>query len=263
MADIDLNNIEAERPRKIHLEWVFPTLFKPAATFKTIGEQERSVWLTPLLLLSLLAIIFTLMSAPARIQAAQAQINMATPPDNFQWWSEEQQQQWYESQSNKIGPMFIYVFPALGELAGVWIPWLLLGSILNIALTLNGSRGNGTLLFNLTGWSMLPLAVRYVVRAVAVLISGQVIQSPGLSGLVTADGGGFMTFLQPFLAHIDVYVIWMLVLLIVGVLHVSGLPRGKAIAAVAVSILLVLALQALPGFIGARLSGLSTSGIYF
>lgn len=264
MAEVDLNSIEADRPRKLHFEWALPTFFRPAATFKTIGTQENSVWSAPLLILSGLAILFVLLTASTRIQAAQAELSSAQLPEGFEeWWSAEQQQQYYASQANKTGPLFIYVFPVVSELAGVWIPWVLLGSILNISLTLNGSRGNGTTLFNLTGWAMLPLGLRSLVRTVAVLATGQTIQSPGLSGLVSADAGGFMTFLQPFMAHIDFYILWMVALLIVGVTHVSGLKRGKAVAAVIFSVLVVLALQALPGFIGAKLGGLSTGGMFF
>ena len=263
MAETDFTTIEDERPRKLHWEWTLPTFLRPKKTLSLITAQEKGVWFTPLLILSILAIAFVLISAPARTQTIQAQAGASQPPDGFEYWAPEQQEQWYQSQSNKSDPLFVYIFPALSELGGIWIGWVLLGSILNLSLILNGSRGNSTALLNLTGWAFLPFAVRFLVRIISVLTTHQLIGSPGLSGFIPADAGGFLLFLRPVLAHIDFYYVWMVVLLSIGVLPVAGLKRVKVIFAVLLSVVIVLALQALPGYAASKLGSLSLSGGFF
>jgi hypothetical protein len=256
MAEIELEQLEAARPRSMHLEWVFPTFFRPGPTLKKIVEQERAVWIAPLLILSILAIVLVLSSGGPRTMQAQSNVEV---PQDFQYWPPEMQQEFWDNQANKASTQYIYIFPMLGALAGVWIPWFLLGSILHLVLTMNGSRGTNTAALNLVGYASLPFALRYIVQAVAILSTKQLITSPGVSGFIAADAGGFMTFLRAVLAQVDIYLIWLVVLLMVGVLPLTGLTRGKAWMAVLVSVLIIIALKALPAFIGGQLNGLSTT----
>jgi len=259
MAELELEQLEAARPRSMHLEWTFPLLFRPASTLKRVSEQERGVWIAPLLIISILAIMVVLITAPAR--KIQVQSSIETPQD-FQYWPPEMQQEYMDNQANKSNTLFIYIFPAAGAAAGVWITWFLLGSILHLGLTLTGSRGSNTSALNLVGWAALPLALRYAVQAVAALSTKQLIASPALSGFIAADATGFMVFLRGVLSQIDIYFIWMVILLLVGVLPMTGLTRSKAWGAVLVSVLIIVALKALPAFIGGQLSGLSTSSFF-
>ena len=253
MVETDLASIEDTRPRSWHFEWTFPIILRPGRTLKAIAEKENGVWLTPLMILSVLAILFVLIGGPVRTAAA----NQATPelPQDFQYWSQEQQQQYLSGQANKVSPLFIYIFPGLLELAGVWIPWLLIGLVLNLSFTLSGSRSNGTGVLNLAGWAFMPFGIRYLVRGFSLLATHTAIQAPGLSGFIDSTAGGMMALVRSALVHVDLYLVWVTVLLMVGALPLTGLKRGKAWIAVIVTILIVLALQSLPGYIGARLSG--------
>ena len=85
----------------------------------------------------------------------------------------------------------------------------------------------------------------------------------GLSGFAAADASGLAAFLGALLVFIDIYLIWQFVLLLVGVLPLSGLSRRKAWVATLIAFLIVLTLRALPAFIGAKLSGLSTGGFFY
>ncbi|MEN4013860.1 MAG: YIP1 family protein [Bellilinea sp.] len=265
MAEAEINStdeFEEMRPRRLRFDWLLPVFFRPGRTMKAITAQESGVWLAPLLVLSILALVLTLAGGPARTAASQAQASGELPPD-FQYWSPEQQEQYFQSQQNRSSPVVIYVLPALGALAGVWISWILLGSILHLGLTLVGSRGSNTSALNLAAWASMPLAVRFLVQTVWLLATRQVIQAPGVSGFIAADAAGFQAFLRSLLAHIDLYTLWMVVLLLVGVVPLTGLGKGKAWLAVIVSVLLLLALQSLPAFIGAQLSGLNPARMFF
>jgi len=62
---------------------------------------------------------------------------------------------------------------------------------------------------------------------------------------------------RQLLAAIDIYVIWHVVLLGVGLLALGGLSRGKVVASVAATEAVALLLQAVPAAILASLAGLT------
>ncbi len=264
MAEAELNSteeFEEIRPRRLRFDWLLPVFFRPGRTMKAITAQESGVWLAPLIILSILALALALAGGPARAAAVQVQAGGELPPD-FQFWSPEQQEQYFQSQQNRTSPVVIYALPALGALAGVWVGWFLLGSILHLGLTLVGSRGSNTSALNLAAWASMPFAIRFIVQGAWLLATRQVIQAPGVSGFMAADAAGFQAFLRSLLGHIDLYTLWMVGLLMVGVVPLTGLGKGKAWLAVIVSVLLLLAVQALPAFIGAQLSGLNPTRIF-
>jgi len=256
MTELELEQLEAARPHKMHLEWLLPLFFRPRRTLKKVIEEDHAVWIAPILVLSILAIVVVLAGGQPRITQAQTNVEM---PQDFQYWSPEMQEEYMANQAKQTGPLYIYVFPAIGALAGVWISWFLLGSILHLAFTLSGSRSSNTSALNLVGWASLPFAIRYIVQTIAIITSKQLIASPGLSGFIAADGGGFMVFLRAMLAQIDLYLIWQVVLLMVGALPLTGLTRSKAWTSVLISVVIILALKALPALIGSQLGNLSTS----
>jgi len=255
----DLSN--DEKPRRLHFEWVLPLFFRPARTLKTVVERDHPVWQTPLLILSVLAIVVVLVGAPIRTQLSQ---QVGELPPDFQYWPPDQQEQYFASQANKANPLFIYLFPALGALIGIWLSWFLFGSILHLALTLSGSRGTSRQAINLVAWASLPFAIRSIVTILAILINKRLIEAAGVSGFIAADAQGFASFMRVLLAFVDIYLIWQVILLMVGSLPLTGLSRGKAWTAVLISVLLMLVLQTVPGYVSSLLSGLEiTRGIFF
>jgi hypothetical protein len=263
MAELEMETSvnNGVKPRRLHFEWVLPLFFRPARTLKKVVEQDHPVWQTPLLILSVLAILVVLVGAPIRTQLTQ---QVGELPPDFQYWPPDQQEQYYASQANKANPMFIYLFPALGVLIGIWLSWFLLGSILHLALTLSGSRGSSGQAINLVAWASLPFALRFIVTALAILINKRLIASAGVSGFIAADAEGFTAFIRILLTFVDIYLIWQLILLMIGSLPLTGLSRGKAWTAVFVTVLLMLVLQAVPGYVSSLLSGLSlTRGFFF
>lgn len=261
MANIEETDVPEAPKRPLRLDWILPVLFRPGRALREVVREETSTWLAPLLLLSLLVIASALVAGPLRTQAA-----LSTPPNlpvDFQYWSPEQQQQYMEANQPNTSFTFMYVFPAVAGLLAIWVGWFLLGAILHVILTLSGSRGSRGADFSLAGWSMLPLAVRMIVQIVYMLATHQMIARPGISGFMPTDATGGMAFLTSLLSLIDLYLIWQFVLLVIGATAGSGLVRGRVAGAVALSLVVLLALQALPGFARAQLSGLTVNRPFF
>ncbi len=249
-----------EPKRRFYFNFLLPLLVKPRSTMEEIVAQARSTWLTPLLALSLLVLLTVLIGGPIRTQAALTPSTQL--PENYQYFSPEQQQQFQTAQTSQAGALFVYVFPAVSGLAGVWISWLLLGGLLHLLLTLMGSRSSSATAMSVSAWAMLPFALRSLVQAVGMLATHSLISHPGLSGFAP-DGAGLVAYLAALLGHIDLYLVWMAALLVIGAQHMSGLKLGKAAASVAVAVILLVSLQAVPGFISAQLSGLGTAQPFF
>ena len=144
----------------------------------------------------------------------------------------------------------------------MWVGWLVVVGVLHLVLTLIGGRGSTRTAMNVVAWASLPFAVRDLVRIGAMFVTQQLVTHPGLSGFAPA-GGGASAFLAALLGLADIYLIWHILLLIRGVRASNGLPPSKAASGVLLTMLLVLLLQALPGFLLAQLSGLNIIGPFF
>ncbi len=245
--------------RRINLDWIPAIFFTPRQVFKQIAAQSRSVWLTPLLFLTLTAIILVLVSGPAALAAAQNNISL---PENFQNFPPEIQAQTLQAAQASQGPAFIYGFPAVLALGKVWAGWLLIGGLLHLVLTLFGGRGTTGLAMNLVAWSALPFGLRDIVRTIAVAFTQQLVNNPGLSGFAP-QGGRAAIFLSKLLASIDIYLIWHILLLYLGIRLATGLSRGKIWAAVLITILIGVGFQSGLAFLASLLGGMSVSRPFF
>lgn len=255
MADVEIDE-NLEQPKRLHFEWILPLFIKPRTTLKKITEKDHAVWLVPLLLLTVLAIILAIVSSPIRQQ--QSAMNSQLPAD-FQYYSPEQQQQVLDGQQSASSALFTFVFPVLGSILGIWAVWFLLGGLLHLLLTLVGGRTSNAASLNLVAWASLPFVVRYVVQIIGVLTTQTLIRQSGLSALIPAGSSGVMAFLSAFLSLVDIYLIWQIVLLFIGVVPMTGISPVKARVITLVTVLILLVLQTLPGYVMGLLSGGSSS----
>jgi hypothetical protein len=261
MAEYELEALtEIERPRALHFEWVLPILYRPRRTFERIIQKDNAVWLAPMLLLTIFALLMVAAGGPIRQAAAEGQVML--PPD-YEYYPPEWQQQYQEGFAARQGLVFIYVYPALGILVQIWIGWFLVGSLLHLGLTMAGSRNSNTAILNLLAWASLPFVFRYIVQAVYLLTTHQVIASPGLSGFLSLQSTGFTLFIRSLLALIDIYMIWYFVLLLIGILMVAKVSRLKALIVTIAISLFLLAVQALPGFLMGTFGGVQTQRPFF
>jgi hypothetical protein len=261
MAELELDALNTEeRPRALHFEWALPILYRPRRTINQIVQHDTAVWLAPLLLITVFALLMVVAGGPIRQASSQ---NQATMPPDYEYYPPEWQQQYQEGFAVRQGVVFIYVFPALGILAQVWLGWFLVGSLLHLGLTLAGSRNSNTSMLNLIAWASIPFIFRYIVQAIALLITKNAIVNPGLSGFVSMGQNGFSLFSRSLLSLVDIYLIWYFVLLLIGVVVLAKISRVKAIIVTLVISLVLLAVQALPGFLMTLFGGVQTQRFFF
>ena len=219
-------------------------------------SESRATWLTPMLVLSLTAILVVVVAGYMKSRAALLG-EVQLPPD-WQFWSSEMQNNYMQAQQATQGPVFLYVIPLLGALTALWVGWLLLAALLHFGSTLLGGRGSMQSALNIVAWGSLPFAVRDILQIVFMLAAGHAIASPGLSGFASTAG-----FASQLLARADIFLLWSVILLIIGFGIADSLPRGKAVTGVLVVMLLVLFAQAGLGALGAGFSGIAVQRPFF
>lgn len=248
MTDLTLD----QRPaRRLDFSRVRDLLFHPQHAFQAMTSESRANWLTPMLVLTVTAILVVVVAGYLKTRAAMmGEIQL---PRDWQFWSPEMQNNYMQAQQATQGPVFMYVMPMIGALTGLWVGWLLLAALLHFGSTLLGGRGSMQSALNIVAWASLPFAVRDILRIIFMLSAGHAIISPGLSGFASTTG-----FVSQLLTRMDIFLIWQVILLVIGFGITDSLPRSKAVAGVVVIMLLVLLAQA---GLGALTSGVGGSAV--
>jgi hypothetical protein len=126
----------------------------------------------------------------------------------------------------------------LGGVAGILLGWPVRTMVLALLSKPLGGHPHWGLLFSLSTWATLPLALRDVVQTIYMAFSHKVLMHPGLSGLVVEREGMALTGLeqvgQYLLGWVDLYTIWQLVLLVITVKVGAQVTTGKAILIVTI-----------------------------
>jgi hypothetical protein len=209
-----------------------------------------------MLVLTITAILVVVAAGYLKTRAAvMGEIQL---PRDWQFWTPEMQNNYMQAQQATQGPVFMYVMPMIGSLTGLWVGWLLLGALLHFGSTLLGGRGSMQSALNIVAWASLPFAVRDILRIIFMLSAGHAIISPGLSGFASTPG-----FVSQLLTRVDIFLIWQVILLVIGFGVTDSLPRSKAVAGVVFIMLLVLLAQAGLGALTSNIGGTAAQRPFF
>ena len=237
--DTPMTDIPLDRPtaRRFDLSRLLAVLTHPRRTFGEIAAESRPTWLTPMLVLSITALLVVIVAGTLKTRAAMMG-EVQLPPD-WQWWTPEMQNNYTQAQQATQGATFMYIIPLVGSWTALWLGWVLVAGLLHLGSTLLGGRGSMQGALTIAAWASLPFALRDLLRVVYMLSAGHAIGSPGLSGFATSPG-----FVPQLLSRLDIFVIWYILLLIIGFIIADGLSRGKAVFGVVTVMLLILLVQA-------------------
>ncbi len=209
-----------------------------------------------MLVLTVTAVLAVVTAGYLKTRAAM--MGEITLPPDWQWWTPEMQNNYMQAQQATQGPVFMYVMPLVGSLTGLWLGWLVLAGLLHLGSTLLGGRGSMQNALNVVAWASLPFAVRDILRVIFMVVAGHTIASPGLSGFTSSSG-----FITQLLARTDIFLIWNIILLVIGFAVVDGLTRGKSFANAFIVILLVLLAQSGLAMLASNLGGAAVQRPFF
>jgi len=236
--------------------WFYQVLIQPVKTFRSIANHGKRSWLMVLACLSLIVIIMSVVNGPPRLRTIQ--MNQGELPQDFQYWTEAQQNQYFSSQQAVQKPLFIYILPLISSLASMWIGWFVFGSVIHLLMTFKGSRQPQEAFLNLVAWASVPFVLRGIIQIINVIVTKNLINQPGLSGFIPETSSRLLAYIRVLLSMVDIFGIWFLVLIFLGSVPVSGLKPIKARWAAIWASLIYIILASLPGFILDQLSNIGT-----
>jgi len=257
----EVNTTSPERRGLLRLLWGM--VVRPRTTLEYLRVRGGRAWWLPALLAVLLVILPILVAAPITAQQSREAVAVAQE----QWgeqrgveMSAEEQAQMEQAMSIAASPLLTTVFPAAGSVVVLVVGWLVWAGALYLAGLALGGRSTFGQMFRMVVWTWLPYALRGLLQTVYILASGQIIANPGLSGLVqetrpiseivVSPPSLDQTLLVAFLSRIDLFLVWSLILLVVGVTVTTRLPRRKAALVTLGVWLLLTALGLLPALVG-------------
>jgi len=237
---------------------------RPRATFQRLNENGRRAWWLPALLAVIMVVLPIIVASP--IQARQAREAVAEMQAQMsEMLSPEQRQQMEQAQQIAASPLIITVFPSLTGVLGLVVGWLVWAGALYLVGMVAGGHASFGALFRMVVWAWIPYALRGFLQALYILLTGQLIAHPGLSGLVageqtvekmlTAPPTAGQMVASDLLARIDLFLFWNLALLVVGTMVVTRLSARKATALVLGIWLLLTLMGLIPTLIGGLVLG--------
>jgi hypothetical protein len=232
---------------------------RPRATLEYLDEQRRRTWWVPAILAVLLLLLSVVVAAPITtrqtreaVQASQEQLRERMGTE----MSAEQQAQIEQSMSIAASPLITVAFPAVTSVIGRVVGWLVWAGALYLAGMALGGQSTFGQMFRTVVWTWLPFVLRTLIQVIYILASGQLIANPGLSGIVgetrpiaemvRAPPDMGQMFLKALLSKVDLYLLWNLALVAIGVAVVAHLPRRKAVLVTLGVWLLLTAMSLLP-----------------
>jgi hypothetical protein len=248
------SNAQAEAPGLKLSSWraLAGIIDRPRSTLRAIGEQPRHRWLLPLILMIAGIVCLSVVTAPYAAQEAvkQLQKQMATMTP--------EQTQAVQSQMNTFtSPVFLGVTTAVSRLLMNLLVWALFaGALYFIGLVAGGEAAYGQV-FAIVAWSWIPYILRDFVQAGYIFATRHLIGQSGLAALVatgdqTKDAANL---LYAALAQADIFLLWHLLLIGLGLAALNRFGRGKTLFVVVIYLLIVIGVALIPSLIASFVPG--------
>jgi hypothetical protein len=218
---------------------------RPAATMSYVGKKPGWAWVTPAFLVLVGLVVFSVVTAPLTSELAlrQVQEQMASMPP-------QQAEQMANQIERFTSPPVVAGFSIVGGLITLAVIWLVWAGVLYFLGLVAGGEASFTQSFALLAWSWLPYFLRHLNLAAYVAYSGQLINQ-GLSFLVatgdqTKDAANWLYVL---LSQFDLFYLWHLVLVVVGLAAIGRFSKTKATIVGLIYLAVTTALSLVPVFV--------------
>jgi len=232
---VEAVNIPETRPGILQLVWDLIRRPRTALTYLSEANDRRWLWMAALAIVAVVLPIIVAAPITTRLSQEAMMAALEAQGGQMEGASPELQQQITSFATN---PLFTIVLPAGGALVGLLAGWLVWCAVLHFSSTLLGGNSRFRQMWQIVVWAWFPFALRGLIQTIFILVSGDIISNPGLSGLIEspqtpaeilamAQSPGQMAQ-QALLGRIDLFLVWNLFLLVTGVMVAAKLSGRKA-----------------------------------
>ena len=210
---------------------IFQIIVNPKKVFFTL-KSKTDLSLLPVFMMIIGTVFKVIVSFPAQIALNtkyRNQFMSSLPPEQLKQMEQMQQ---IANTPDSIGFIVNVVISAI---IGVFIMWIIKAILLHYISTAIGGKGSIIKSLNVVGISWMPLFLFSIVQGSYALISGSILFTSG-------------RLLDAFLATTNIFIVWNMILLIMGYSAVYGISKGKASVGV-ISLWLVSFIIAVGGMI--------------
>lgn len=244
-SDVTTAKAPAEIPAP-NLLW--GVLVQPVHTLRYLRDHPQRIWLGPVILAVLLMVAQGLVTVPiaSRTAAKGLEEQLAQMPAQ-----ERAQIEGRIGQGANL-PLLAGMTLITG-LIGLWVRWLFRAGAIHLFSLGLGGRNRFDQIFSMVVWTWMPLLMRSLLQTLNIAFSETLPLHQGLAAYLAALGHPLPTGTHYVLLsqmQMDIFVLWNLMLLALGVLIVTELPRGKALLVTAGYWVLATALSLTPTLVG-------------
>jgi hypothetical protein len=208
-----------EKPGGI-LSILLGVLFQPRRTFEAIREGQRSYWWVVVVLMIVMALLAAYSSATTQFSGFQGPAGQVNVPAGGQGS--------FQPPGGSSMLLLSAGLPFISSVASSVLNYLFTAIVIYGFSLILGGKANFKSVFAVTVWSTLPLVVRDLVHSIASLVASSPAQA-GLSAMLSPGETASMPLLNTLAGHIDIYLIWSLILLGIAVAVTTRLSKGKSL----------------------------------
>ncbi len=205
---------------------------RPRRTLEYLSQDGKRLWWVPALVILVLIVLPTIISPASATQTPSSSMGMESMGPYGGAVT-------METPAPSTTSPLVGILGVAGRALSTAITWALWGGALYLASVFLGRSSTFKQMLRLTIWTWLPYGVRGVLQTVYILVSGQAITNPGLSGFVIdrsaqslVPAGPGQIALAAILSRVDLFLVWNLFLLITGLMVTTRLTRRKSVIAV-------------------------------
>jgi hypothetical protein len=225
---------------------LFGIIDRPRSTLRALGAQPGNRWLLPAILALIGLVCLNIVSAPyaAELATEEVQKQLASLPP-------EQVQAATTRAAMFTTPWFLGGVGIVAGLLMLFLGWALRAGVLYFIGLVAGGETSYWAVFTLMAWSWVPYIIRDLTQAGYTLATKALIRHPGLAVLATTGDRvkDSASWLYGLLAQVDLFLLWHLLLVGVGMAVLNRFGRTKAFFITLIYLAVALAVSLIPTFI--------------
>ncbi len=244
---------ESTEPKLSIAGTLLGVILRPRATFERMREAQNGHWWLVLLLAFLALVLLTIAMVPIQAEASRAALE--AQQEQLSELPPEQQAQTEQMQAIFTSQATLGVIGVATGTIGIAINYAVRAGLLFLLGLALGGRASFKQVWRMAIWTALPDVLRSVVRAITVFVTGGM-PIAGLSFVFTsAERATMSPILIDVLGTVDIYLVWGLALIGVGMVATAKFSKAKGAAVAFIYWLLIAAWTAGMAALGQAIAG--------